>query len=127
MFLRRKKADRHVRGGLLNRIHQPVQSVEQVKVPNFQIAGFKQKEHSKGGQRRKTVAGQHGNFFIPAVAQRAGKNTEQHIRRIGTDWQKRSGKRRSLPFVRPDDQREAGHGTAKGWQSLGRPQKDKRM
>ena len=76
-----------------------------------------------GGQ---SVAYEHDTPFIPPVADHAGKNAQQHIRRIGTHRQKRGGQRGAVLLIRPDDQAEAGHGAAERGKRLGAPKQQER-
>ena len=107
-----EQAHRHVGGGLLQRIHQAVEGVEDVEMGDVQPPRAGKQQHAKGGQRREKVAQEHRALFVPAVAQRAGEDANHHIGRVGTDGQKRRGHGGAGLSIGPEHQREAGHGAA---------------
>ena len=86
---------------------------------------MQQEEHGDGRAGREEVADEHRGLFAPAVAERAGKNAQQHVGRIRADREQRRAERGAALPVRPDDEREARHAAAKGGERLRGPQQQK--
>lgn len=95
-------------------------------MPYLQPPGMQQRPYRKCDSGGQSVAYEHDTPFIPPVADHAGKNAQQHIRRIGTHRQKRGGQRGAVLLIRPDDQAEAGHGAAERGKRLGAPKQQER-
>lgn len=125
MSFGRQQTDGYIRGGLLHGVHQSVQCVETVQVPDLQPSGLKQYQHSDRAQCSKAVTGQHNGLFVPTVAQSACENAHHNIGRIGTYGQKRCGECRALRLVRPDDEGEIRHCAAQCGKGLGQPIRSK--
>ena len=95
-------------------------------MPHGETAGVQQEEYGDRRTGRKEVADEHRDLFVPAVAQRAGENAQQDVRRVGTDREQRRAERGTALPVCPDDKREARHAAAECGKRLRGPQQQKR-